>query len=263
LKQFAKGFSANFKAMSFIKDHNMWGFFIFPVVINIGLFYLGFSVTSGLSDSIFDWLKDFLGIGSWEFDGADTLSSVIWFLIWIVLKILFFFLYAYLGGYIVLILMSPILAWVSERTEKLATGRDYPFSLKRFITDVIRGVFIGVRSFVLEVIITLAIVIIGFIPILGFLSPILLFAVSAYFYGFSFIDYSSERKGLKMKESMSYVSRRKGLAVGTAMPFSALLLIPYIGQMLAGFTAVIGTVGATLAVLEVDGQSRTEISSHA
>ena len=68
------------------------------------------------------------------------------------------------------------------------------------------------------------------------------------FYGFSFIDYTNERRRLSVKQSVAFIRQNKGVAVTNGAVFSLLLMIPFCGYSLAGFGAIISVVAATLAI---------------
>ena len=91
---------------------------------------------------------------------------------------------------------------------------------------------------------------VSFIPVVGLISTPLLFFISSYYYGFSFMDYTAERRKLTVKESIHFVKQNKGLAIGNGLPFALALLIPVIGVSLSGFIALISTVAATMAILK-------------
>lgn len=147
--------------------------------------------------------------------------------------------------------MSPIMALLSERTEEIITGKVYPFKIGQFIKDIGRGVVIALRNMFIE----FGFIFLGFfvvwIPIVGWICALFLVLVSYYFYGFSMIDYVSERRKMSISQSTSYVRKHKGLAIGNGFIFSLIFAIPFVGAIIA---AVIAPVAACLAVLEIDNR---------
>ena len=146
--------------------------------------------------------------------------------------------------------MSPILAYLSEKTEKIVLGTNYPFSWLQLFKDIWRGVILATRNFFIEISSIILLFLVSFIPIIGLISSPLLFIVSAYFYGASFLDYTCERRGLKIKDSIRFIRKNKGLAIANGSLFAFALLVPIIGVSLSGFLAIISTVAATLAVIK-------------
>ncbi|MCW3804941.1 EI24 domain-containing protein [Plebeiibacterium marinum] len=251
------GFNSYSKAINFIKKHKLGCFFIFPLLLNIILFSLGYASTVSLSTKCFVYLTDWVNMDSWDFWGSNFISSVLFVFMNIVIRLLFVIIFAYIGGYIVIMLLSPVFAYLSETVEKIITGNEFPFDFKQFLKDIWRGIRLATRNFLIEMMFTILFLIIGFIPIVGLFSSLALFAISSYFYGFSFIDFSLERKKADIKESIAFVKTHKGLAIGTGSVFGIVLMIPYIGVLLSGFISIISIVASTIATTESINHEKT------
>jgi CysZ protein len=236
------------EALVFINTHKMYRYFLWPVMMHIVLFLLGFTGVSYLTDTTIEFLKSFVAENPEAWYNSEVLTGVLAVTLWIILRIFFFIAFAYVGGYVVLLLLSPILSLVAATATEKITGTQVPFQFSQFLNDILRGVSMAVRNFIYQLVITVALLIIGFIPILGWLSPILLFGVSSYFYGFSFIDYALESKQLNYGQSVRFVQKNKVLSAGIGLPYVILLLVPFIGLILAGFFAIVSTVSATIAI---------------
>lgn len=254
-KQISIGLKTYNQAFNFISKHKLWWIFLFPLLITLALFFGGNALIGDLIETLKAQISDLLNFENATFWGAQYLNYFLSGIIWVLFKILFFFIFAYFGGYIVIIILSPILAYLSEKTEKLHTNKDYPFDFKQFIIDIGRGITIAIRNAAIEILLTLAILIISFIPIIGWvigiLSPVILFFISAYFYGFSFMDYSMERKRLSVKNSSKFMRQYKALALSNGSIFALSLIIPYCGVLLSSFVAVVSVVAGTIAIDEV------------
>ncbi|WP_075602615.1 EI24 domain-containing protein [Saccharicrinis aurantiacus] len=250
-KDFSKGIKAYSKASKFLIHHKLTWFFIFPILLNILLFILGYASTVSLSSKAIAELNSWISIETWEFWGSGVLYDVIFFLINILIRLLFISIFAFIGGYFVLILLSPIYAILSEKVEQKLTGNEYPFSIKQFAKDVWRGILLALRNLGLEIIITIGLFALSFVPVVGLVSGPLLFLVTAYFYGFSFMDYTMERQNLNLNQSINFAKTNKGLTVGNGTIFSAILLIPYIGVLISGFVSIIAITAATISTIEL------------
>jgi len=143
------------------------------------------------------------------------------------------------------------MALLSERTEEIITGKVYPFNFGQFIKDIFRGVLIALRNMFIE----FGFLFLGFfvvwIPFVGWVFALFLIIVSYYFYGFSMIDYVSERRKMGVSQSVSYVRKNKGLAIGNGFIFSLVFAIPFLGGMIA---AVIAPVAACIAVMDLESR---------
>ena len=260
-----KGFSDYGPAISFLFKHNLGWFLLVPVAFNILLFAGGFVAIASLSDFLQAEAVSAVSLDGADFFGAQVLSWLLAGTVWLILKILFFFVFAYTGGYIVIILMSPVLAYLSEKTEKILTGKEYPFDIQQLMRDVVRGVLIALRNLLYELLIILGIFILGIIPVIGWLvslaSPFILFFVASYFYGFSFTDYVNERQRLSVKESVQFMKTNKGVITGNGMPFALILLIPFFGLTFSGFFAIIGVVASVISINSISKLPKEETTS--
>ena len=104
-------------------------------------------------------------------------------------------------------------------------------------------------------------VLLGFVPLIGWAISIFgNVIVTSYFYGFSFMDYSNERNKLSIKESVNFIRKKRGIAIGIGLVFYCCLLIPIIGSFLASLLSIISLTAATLSVEEMNINS-TDLQS--
>jgi CysZ protein len=94
---------------------------------------------------------------------------------------------------------------------------------------------------------TISILILGLIPVLGWIAPLASLFIECFYFGFSMLDYTNERKGLSATESIDFIDRHKGLALGNGMIFYCIHILPIIGWIFAPGYAV---VAATLSMQE-------------
>lgn len=236
VKKVVIGFSSFATAHHFIKKHKLWHFVLLPGLLNIFIFY--FSLTwfsslvvdwvasifeiecgNGVLGSICSWLADYSGVFKW------VLSKVLY--------LAFIGVYLYIYKSFILIVYSPVLAYLIEVVDKLHTGNDAPFNMQQFISDTVRGIVLAMRALFVEGALVLLLLFLAFIPVVNLLQPILMWLVSAYFLGTSMIDYSLERKGYSVKKSVSYNKSNKTLAMGLGSVFQLVFLIPFVGWMIA------------------------------
>lgn len=248
LKEIIIAISAYGKAHSLIIKHKLWKWIILPGVLYMLLFGAGFyfffvSLKQVVSEKIIVGL----GIRQWlEQSDSGLLNFVFSFtglVIWIVGALVYFSLIKYLW----LILGSPVFSWLSEKTEALVNGKAYSFSFSNFISDILRGIRIALRNLLWQTVYLIALFIIALLPVAGWAVPIFVLIIEAYYFGFSMLDYSFERRRGDMGNSIRYIGSHKGLAIGNGMVFYMVHLIPVAGWVLAPAYAVIA---ATLTVVE-------------
>jgi len=162
-------------------------------------------------------------------------------MLWLILMLFYFSLFKYLW----LIIGSPIFAYLSEKTESIIAGKDYPFSLPQLMKDIVRGISIAIRNTLWQTVYTVSILLLSIIPLVGWVTPVFAVLIECYYYGFSMVDYSCERHKLSVAESINFIGARKGLAIGNGLLFYLMHLVPIIGWILAPAYAVIA---ATLSL---------------
>lgn len=246
-KQIGLGFSTFFEAIGFIFSKGLWWAFLVPLLLNILLFMGGYSFIESITGDLQKWIIVLIGLENEDFFLSGLLSGFIGGLIWVLLKIMFFFVFAYWGGYITLMVLSPLFAYISERTEEIVSGKKYPFNPDQWMRDIVRGILISLRNLFIQTGWTILLFVLGFIPVIGWFGALVLFVISAYFYGFSFLDYTSERRKMKINDSVQFIRTNKWLAIANGAAFSFFLVIPFCGAMLSGFVAIVSVVAATLA----------------
>lgn len=255
-KGFGIGFKTFFQAIGFVFSKGLWWVFIFPILFNIILYWGGNELSDLAIANLKAWLLDITNLNAEQTWYSGILKGAVSGFVWIAIEILFFTVFFYLGGYIVLIFMSPIFAYLSEKTEKIIAGKTYNFSGEQWMRDMVRGILITLRNLFYEIAIIILIFLASFIPVVGWffalISTVLLIFVSAYFYGFSFIDYSMERKKLTIGKSIKFVRRHKGIAIANGLIFALAMMIPFCGTMIGPFISVFSAVGATMAVQKTE-----------
>lgn len=256
---FFTGIGVYGKAFQILFNRRFFGFLVFPVLALLLLFWGGSWLVSSAGDGLAEIVQ--AKIASWVegISWLQWLNSTLGFLVRIILKITYFFLFITFGGYVVLIIMSPVYSWLSERTEAYLSGKVHPFSLRQLIREIFRGILIALRNMVFQLLFTVFLFFCSFIPIIGLLSPVALFLVSAYFYGFSFVDYAIERKRFNVKQSVRYVNKNVGMVTGVGAIFAFSLLIPWFSIIACSFVSILSVIAGTVAVQQVTQREETEL----
>lgn len=272
MKDLGLGFNGYMRALGFAFRNGMWWMFLVP--ITIGLLFASGIVW--LSSEAVDWSGAFLAekleipissehhdglAGVWD-DVKGFFNSARVVIVAFVVKTALWFLFGLVSKYVVLIVLSPLLAYASERTEEILTGRSYPFNFGLFIKDVGRGILMALRNGFVETAINVGVwVLTFFVPILAPLSIIFLWFVSSWFYGFSMFDYVYERQRMGIRASAAAARSRRGMVLANGMVFSIFMDPPVIGWLWKPFAVVVGmtfgplmgSIGAVLAWHEAEG----------
>ena len=122
-------------------------------------------------------------------------------------------------------------------------GKDFPFSFTQLIKDIIRGIRIALRNMLWQTVYAVSIFILAFIPVIGWITPLIALMVECYYLGFSMLDYSCERHKLSTSQSIAFIGKHKGMAIGNGMIFYLMHLIPFLGWVLApGYAVIAATI---------------------
>lgn len=251
------------------------GFYVYGIILLLCVlfFVAGSWVTSFLADWIKNLIMELLQ-GWWTpdnesgFFSSDFLSNITSALGWmgsIFSWLLSVLLMATIGGSIILVVMSPLLSHVADKAWVMS-GRPEPRDTALDIARSIgRGILVALRCLLIQFVCIIALFIMGLIPVVGVVVPLLTFLVSSFFYGQTFIDYAVERSEIEQKALVpqgsnlpqndvgtsqcpnfskftpkrkgDFAFRHLGLVTGLGLPFALAMLIPFIGRYIALFLA--------------------------
>jgi len=238
----------------FFKKHRLWHFVFIPGIINL-FFFISFLMwllgnVNGWVDAVFEW--DCENEDGWMYYSCEVFSTTLvgmkFIFSWAV-KSIFIMIYLAVYKSIILIFYSPVIAYLIEIVDQKNRGIELPFAMEQFLKDTVRGVSIAIRNILLECICIVVILTLTFVPVVNLTQPIMFWLVSAYFLGFSMMDYSLERKRLSARSSINYIKRNKSMAVGVGSIFQLMYLVPFIGWM---FAPTYAAVAAYFAIEELE-----------
>ena len=150
-----------------------------------------------------------------------------------------------LTKYIVLVVMGPLFAAVSEAVEAQIRGQNAPLSLRRWIRDALRGMRSAVWLALFEWTVVALLWIVGLlVPVLSPFTLTLAWLVGAWAYGASVMDYVWERQGKGALSGWRSSLRRLDVAFACGVPFSLWMSIPVLAWTVG---PLMGGMGATAA----------------
>ncbi len=245
LKEIIIAIRAYFEAHRFIVQNRLWKWILIPGVVYSILFVFGFYFFWTSSNDAIEWMLFNIGAKNWLEKMQDSWLSFLFILGQITLHLLLLLFYFSLFKFAFLIIGSPAFAYLSEKTESILTGKTFEFNLKQYLVDITRAINIAGRNAVWQTVYLISIVVLSFIPLIGWATPVMMVLVDCYYLGFSMLDYSSERNQLSANESIFLIGNHKGLAIGNGIVFYALHAVPIIGWIFAPTYAV---VAATISL---------------
>lgn len=223
IKNITSGIKAYFGTFGLISKLKLWKYFAVPMLISfLFAIVIGF-VVYGLSDNIGAFISK-IWIWQWGKETFTAIGNIIGALLIIALGLMLY-------KHIVMALSAPFMSPVSEKIENHLTNNAHAHRNTSFSGQLWRGIKINVRNLGMELLLSLPIILLGFIPVIGIVSTVLLFLVQAYYAGFGNMDYTLERH-FKYSESIRFVRQNRGVAIGNGIIFILFLFIPFIGVIL-------------------------------
>ena len=239
LKEIIIAIQSYFKAHQFIVKNRLWKWILIPGIIYAILFCVGIYFFWQSSGDVINYFFSKTGLKTLMVKEQDTWLRFLFIFGQLILQLILIFFYFSWFKYLFLIIGAPVFAYISERTEAIIKGTDYPFDAKQLIKDVIRGIRIAIRNTLWQTVYIITIMVLALIPVIGWATPVLILFIECYYFGFSMLDYSSERRRMSASESIDFIGNHKGLAIGNGMVFYLMHWLPIIGWILAPTYAVI------------------------
>ena len=248
LKEIIIAIQSYFDAHNFISKHRLWKWIIIPGVLYTLLFIVGMYFFWQSSDNAVTWISSQIGLEAWLQRQRSEWLSFLFVMAGLILRIVLVFFYFSLFKYLFLIIGSPVFAYLSEKTESILEGKDFPFDMKQLMKDVVRGVRLALRNTLWQTVYVVSLLLLSLLPLAGWITPVIALFVECYYYGSSMLDYSLERHKLTYAQSINYIGRHKGLAIGNGLMFYLMHGFIIVGWVLAPAYAV---VTATLSLHQV------------
>lgn len=246
LKEIIISIQSYMHAHQFIVKHKLWKWILVPGLFYCILFITGIYLFWISSNSAIEFLLQQTGAKSWLDKMQDSWVSFLFIVGQVIFRLVLLLFYFSLFKFLFLIIGAPVFAYLSEKTESIMEGKDFPFNLRQLLKDIWRAIKIALRNLLWQTVYVVSILILSFIPLFGWVAPLVALLVECYYFGFSMLDYSSERNKLSAAQSIEFIGRHKGLAIGNGLIFYLMHLIPIVGWLFAPSYAVIA---ATISLL--------------
>lgn len=249
-KNIIKGLQAYPRALTLLSTLKLWKYFVIPIVISVVVAIAVALSAYGWSDNLGAFISK---IWIWEW-GKETFTTIGTFLGGLIILVIGLILYKH----IIMALSAPFMSPVSEKIEAHLRGiSKVKKSQASFQTLLLRGIRINTRNLVKELLLTVPLLLMKFIPGINIFSAGLLFLLQAYYAGFGNMDYTLERYYM-FNDSVRFVQKNRGVAIGNGIGFLLLLLIPVIGVIVVLPLSVTASTISTVEVLEANLAGRND-----
>ncbi|WP_299244653.1 EI24 domain-containing protein [uncultured Aquimarina sp.] len=247
IKNIINGIKAYFGGFALISKLGLWKYFAIPILISFLTGILFMTSAWFLSDPLGNFIAK-----AWVWDwGSETFAVISkYFSILLILAI-----GLVLYKHIIMALSAPFMSPVSEKVEAHLLGdqhQDHQHRNTSFREQLMRGIRINVRNLFRELLFIIPLLVLSLIPVIGIVATILIFAIQAYYVGFGNMDYTMERH-FKYKESVQFVRKHRGTAIGNGIVFMLVLLIPIIGIIIVLPISVVAASAETVKILNQKG----------
>jgi CysZ protein len=249
LKEIIIAIQSYIEAHQFIRQHRLWKWILIPGIIYMLLFVTGMYFFWNSSNDAVTWLSHTVGLEAWLQRQHSDWLSFLFVMAGLFLRLILMLFYFSLFKFLFLIVGSPVFAYLSEKTAAILEGKDFPFSLPQLLQDIWRGTKLSIRNSLWQTVYMFSLLLLSLVPVAGWITPIIALFIECYYYGFSMLDYSCERNRLNMAESIDFIGKHRGLAIGNGLMFYLMHGLIIIGWVLAPAYAV---VAATLSLHKIN-----------
>lgn len=233
-----KAYMGTFKLISTLK---LWKYFAIPIAISVLTASLILVAAWGWSDNIANIL-DKVWVWEWGAEGFHTIAEILGGIIIVIIGLILY-------KHIIMALSAPFMSPVSQKIEQHFLGEVHHHRDTTNASQLWRGIRINVRNLGMELLITIPLLLLSLIPLLNIVSTVLIFLAQAYYAGFGNMDYTLERH-FTYKESIQFVKKHRGIAIGNGIPFMAMLFIPIIGVILVLPLSVTASTTETIRLIQ-------------
>jgi len=153
ISDFFDGLFGGLRSFGYISRHGLWKYCILPALVSLICAYFIYSFFSGQADWINDWMVNKY---PWEFGSGfiDSVGHVLGKIVSVVGSLFVF-------KYLVLIISSPFMSFLSEKVEEIEFGAmETTWSIGSLFTDLMRGIRISLRNLIRELFYVLVLMIV-------------------------------------------------------------------------------------------------------
>lgn len=236
------GLKAYLRAWQLIWKGRLWPLLVIPGMIGVLYFPLIGMLTFWQGGRLARYLQE-----NWlpEFLKQKIVAGLITVAVWILALYLGFILFRNM----VMILYSPVLSYLSMRTEEKARpGTPRVEDPGGMLRGALRGIGMSLTSLVLALVCFLGCCLLLLIPLVGEIAMVVLLPLSQMFLaGLGFLDPTLERRGMSVGRSFRFAWCHRRRVVGCGAGFLLFTMVPIAGWFLG---PTLGVVAGTLVALD-------------
>ncbi len=242
IKSIFNGIKAYFGTFSLISKLGLWKYFGIPIAISVFTGFLVMFLVYTFSDDVGALIAK---AWIWEW-GSETFGDISVYLGGAIILVIGLILYKH----IVMAFSAPFMSPVSEKIEAhmIGTSLNHSHTKTSFGEQLARGIRINVRNLIRELLFMIPLLLLTLIPVVGIIFTVFIFLIQAYYIGFGNMDYTMERH-FNYKQSIQFVRKHRGTAIGNGIVFVFMLFIPILGFIITLPIAVVAATTETVKIL--------------
>ena len=230
-----QGASCLGRGVRLIRHPDVRLYVIMPLLINVTFFgaliWFGYTQFSPLVELLMSYIPGFL----------DFLRWIVWLFITMLTAIIVFFTFTPIAN----IVAAPFNALLSEKIEKLLTGKAVSSDIS-FLTMVKNSLLSQLGKLFYIALWSLALLLVSLIPLVNFAAPFLWVLFGSWLLSLEYLDYPMGNHDLSFSRQKQLLSGRRGLALGFGGSVMVLTSIPLINFIVMP----VAVAGATLLYVE-------------
>ncbi len=231
-------------AHRFIREHKLFRWILIPGIIYTILFILSMVFFFRSTAQFVSWASDKLWIEAWLQQQRSEWLSFFFMMSGMMFQLLLVLFYFSLFKYLMLIIGSPLFAYLSEKTEAIIEEKEHVLNRKDLTRDALRSIRLSLRNAGWQSVYLFAILLLSLVPLAGWITPVIALLMECYYFGCSMLDFSFARNGFTPAQSIHFTGRHKGFAIGNGILFYLLHVVVILAPAYA-------IVAATLTVHQV------------
>jgi len=232
------------QAHRFIQTHKLFKWIIIPGIIYTLLFIVGMYFFWESADNAVSWMSSRLNIEPWLQKERSAWLSFFFVMTGMMLRLIMVLFYFSLFKYLILIIGSPVFAYLSEKTEAIIDEKEHSFNWPDLKKDVSRSIRLALRNAIWQSVYLAGLFLLSLVPLIGWITPVIALLMEGYYFGFSMLDYSFARSEFTPAQSVAFTGRHRGLAIGNGILFYLMHAVIFLAPAYA-------VVAATLSVHKV------------
>lgn len=217
---------------------------IIPGLIYAALFITAMYFFGRSATDVVEYITHILHLSDWSQKFQNSFLGFLFtfagIIFWLTLLLFYFSFFKY----IILIIGSPLFAYLSRKTESIIEQNENIRNWKGIRQEAARSVVMALRNCGWQTVYLVALMILSLIPVVGWIIPLVVLFVECYYYGFSMLDYGLARNNHSSSQSSHFIGRHKGLAIGNGILF-------YLMHVVIILAPAYAIIAATLTVNQV------------